>query len=166
MKFADRLVGKGLDVWVIIKLITFNLAWMVVLVIPMATLVATLMAFGNMSQNNEVTIMKSSGSSLYRMMLAPFLASIVVGYLLFVFNDDVLPDANHHAKLLMEDISRQKPTLSLEPGVFSQEVANYAILVKGINKNTNELQDVVIYDYTDPSQVNIVTARERQDLFF
>ena len=165
MKFADRLVGKGLDVWVIIKLITFNLAWMVVLVIPMATLVATLMAFGNMSQNNEVTIMKSSGSSLYRMMLAPFLASIVVGYLLFVFNDDVLPDANHHAKLLMEDISRQKPTLSLEPGVFSQEVANYAILVKGINKNTNELQDVVIYDYTDPSQVNIVTAREGKIYF-
>ena len=165
MKFADRLVGKGLDVWVIIKLITFNLAWMVVLVIPMATLVATLMAFGNMSQNNEVTIMKSSGSSLYRMMLAPFLASIVVGYLLFVFNDDVLPDANHHAKLLMEDISRQKPTLSLEPGVFSQEVANYAILVKGINKNTNELQDVVIYDYTDPSQVNIVMAREGKIYF-
>jgi lipopolysaccharide export system permease protein len=160
MKFADRLVGKGLDLWVIIKLITFNLAWMVVLVVPMATLVATLMAFGNMSQNNEVTIMKSSGSSLYRMMLAPFLASIVVGYLLFVFNDDILPDANHHAKLLMEDISRQKPTLSLEPGVFSQEVANYAILVKGIDKNTNELQDVVIYDNTDPSQVNIVTAHK------
>ena len=165
MKFADRLVGKGLDIWVIIKLITFNLAWMVVLVVPMATLVATLMAFGNMSQNNEVTIMKSSGSSLYRMMLAPFLASIVVGYLLFVFNDDVLPDANHHAKLLMEDISRQKPTLSLEPGVFSQEVANYAILVKGIDKNTNLLQDVVIYDYTDPAQVNIVTAHKGKIYF-
>jgi lipopolysaccharide export system permease protein len=165
MKFADRLIGKGLDAWVIIKLITFNLAWMVVLVIPMATLVATLMAFGNMSQNNEVTIMKSSGASLYRMMLAPFLASIVVGYLLFVFNDDVLPDANHHAKLLMEDISRQKPTLSLEPGVFSQEVANYAILAKGINKNNNELEDVVIYDYSDPTQMEIVTARKGKIYF-
>lgn len=165
MKFADRLIGKGLDIWVIIKLITFNLAWMVVLVVPMATLVATLMAFGNMSQNNEVTIMKSSGSSLYRMMLAPFIASIIVGYLLFVFNDDVLPDANHNAKLLMEDISRQKPTLSLEPGVFSQEVANYAILAKGINQKTNDLEDVVIYDYTDPSQVNIVTAHKGKIYF-
>ena len=120
MKFADRLVGKGLDTWVIFKLIAFNLAWMVVLVVPMATLVATLMAFGNMSQNNEVTIMKSSGTSLYRMMIGPLIASVVLAYLLFLFNDDVLPDANHHAKLLMQDISRQKPTLSLEPGVFSQ----------------------------------------------
>lgn len=154
-----------MDAWVIIKLITFNLAWMVVLVVPMAALVATLMAFGNMSQNNEITIMKSSGVSLYRMMLAPFLASIIVGYLLFLFNNDVLPDANHHAKLLMEDISRQKPTLSLEPGVFSQEVANYAILVKGIDKNSNRLEDVVIYDYTNAALLNIITARSGKIYF-
>ena len=165
MKFADRLVGKGLDLWVILKLIAFNLAWMVVLVVPMAVLVATLMAFGNMSQNYEITVMKSSGVSLYRMMFAPFIASIVVGYLLFLFNNDVLPDANHHAKLLMQDISRQKPTLSLEPGVFSQEVSNYAILVRGINKGNNDLEDVVIYDNTDPGRVDIVTAQKGKIYF-
>ena len=95
MKFADRLIGKGLDTWIIIKLVTFNLAWMLVLVVPISTLVATLMAFGNMSQNNEVTIMKSSGVSLYKMMMAPILGGILVGYLLLLFNNDVLPDANH-----------------------------------------------------------------------
>ena len=160
MKFADRLVGKGLDTWILTKLIVFNLSWMLVLVIPMATLVATLMAFGNLSQNNEVTIMKSSGASLYKMMIAPFITSIVVAYLLFVFNNDVLPDANHQAKILMGDISRKKPTLSLEPGFFSQEVSNYAILVREIDETTNKLSQVVIYDYTNPSKINVVTARE------
>jgi lipopolysaccharide export system permease protein len=38
MKFADKLVGKGLSTWVIIQLIVYNLAWMVVLVVPMAVL--------------------------------------------------------------------------------------------------------------------------------
>lgn len=165
MKFADRLIGKGLDTFVIIKLITFNLAWMLVLVVPMATLVATLMAFGTLSQNNEVTIMKATGISLYKMMMAPILAGIVVGYLLLLFNNDVLPDANHYAKTLMQDISRQKPTLSLEPGVFSQEVSNYAILVRDIDKNTNVLTDVTIYDYTDPNKINVVTA-EKGRIFF
>ncbi len=165
MKFADRLVGKGLSTWVIIKLISFNLAWMVVLVIPMATLVATLMAFGNMSQNNEITIMKSSGVSLYKMMLAPLIASTVLCYLLFVFNNDVLPDANHQAKILGGEISRLKPTLSLEPGVFSQEVANYAILVRGINNKTNELSEITIYDYSNPGKINIVTAK-KGEIFF
>jgi lipopolysaccharide export system permease protein len=160
MKFADQLVGKGLDTWIILKLIAFNLSWMLVLVIPMATLVATLMAFGLLSQNNEVTIFKSSGVSLYKMMSAPFAASIILAYALFLFNNDVLPDANHQAKLLMQDISRQKPTLSLEPGFFSKEVSNYAILVRDINENTNELTEVVIYDYTNPAKINVVTALE------
>ena len=165
MKFADKLVGKGLSTWVIIKLISFNLAWMVVLVIPMATLVATLMAFGNMSQNNEITIIKSSGVSLYKMMAAPLIASAVLCYLLFLFDNDVLPDANHQAKLLGQEISRLKPTLSLEPGVFSQEVSNYAILVRGINNKTNELSEITIYDYSNPGKINIVTAK-KGEIFF
>ncbi len=158
MKFADRLVGKGLDGWVITKLIAYNLSWMVVLVVPMASLVATLMAFGNLSQNNEVTIMKSSGISLYKMMFPPFIASIVVAVLLFQFNNDVLPDANHQAKILMSDISRTKPTLSLEPGFFSQEVNNYAILVRSIDQNSNWLYQITIYDYSNSAKINVVTA--------
>ncbi len=158
MKFADRLVGKGLDTWVIVKLIAYNLSWMVVLVVPMASLVATLMAFGNLSQNNEVTIMKSSGISLYKMMFPPFIASIIVAVLLFMFNNDVLPDANHQAKILMSDISRTKPTLSLEPGFFSQEVNNYAILVRTIDQKTNWLYQITIYDYSNGAKINVVTA--------
>ena len=158
MKFADRLVGKGLDGWVITKLIAYNLSWMVVLVVPMASLVATLMAFGNLSQNNEVTIMKSSGISLYKMMIPPFLASVVVAILLFQFNNDVLPDANHQAKILMSDISRTKPTLSLEPGFFSQEVNNYAILVRAIDQKSNWLYQITIYDYSNGAKINVVTA--------
>ena len=165
MKFADRLVGKGLGFWVITKLIVYNLAWMVVLVIPMATLVATLMAYGNMSQNDEITIIKSSGVSLYRMITAPLLASVVLAYLLFLFNDNVLPDANHKAKVLMQDISRQKPTLSLTPGIFSQEITNYSILARGVNPKTNMLSNLTIYNYTNPIKIDIVTAREGK-LFF
>lgn len=165
MKFADRLVGKGLDTWVIIQLIVYNLSWMVALVVPMATLVATLMAFGNLSQNNEVTIMKSSGVSLYKMMIAPLIGGLVIGYLLVMFNNDVLPDANHQAKILMQDISRKKPTLSLEPGIFSQEVANYAILVRELHPESNDLKQVTIYDYTNPRKINVVTA-EKGRIFF
>lgn len=165
MRFADRLVGKGLDAWVIIKLIAYNLSWMFVLVVPMSSLVSTLMAFGNLSQNNEITIMKSSGISLYKMMLLPVIASIIVAYLLFLFNNEVLPDANHQAKVLMSDISRTKPTLSLEPGFFSQEVSNYAILARRIDQNTNELFDLTIYDYSNLYKINVVTAK-RGKIFF
>lgn len=165
MKFADKLIGKGLSAWVITQLITYNLAWMVVLVVPMAVLVATLMAFGNMSQNNEIAIMKASGISLYRMIFPPFIASIFIAIFLIYFNNKVYPDANHAARLLMEDISRKKPTLSLVPGVFSQDVTYYSILVRDINQTTNELGDITIYDYSNSPKVNIVTASKGKIYF-
>lgn len=165
MKFADRLVGKGLSLWIIVKLIAYNLAWMVVLVVPMAVLVACLMAYGTMAQNNEIAIMKATGVSLYKMMVPPFFASIVVFFLLIQFNNHIYPDANLAARMLTHDISRKKPTLSLVPGVFSQEVQNYAILARKINQETNELEQVTIYDYSNPTVENVVTAQSGKIYF-
>ena len=165
MKFADRLVGKGLSIFVIVELIAYNLAWMVVLVVPMAVLIATLMAFGNMAQNNEVAVLKASGVSLYRMMAFPFIASVVVAYLLISFNNYVYPNANHAARILMQDISRKKPTLSLVPGLFSQEIPNYSILAREIDRETNKLKLMTIYDNSDPNKTNIVTAEEGRIYF-
>jgi lipopolysaccharide export system permease protein len=99
------------------------------------------------------------------MMIAPLTASIVLAFLLFLFNDKILPDANHQAKILMSDISMKKPTLSLEPGFFSQEVYNYAILTRSINEKTNEMSQVTIYDYTVPSKINVVTASKGKVYF-
>lgn len=165
MKVADKLVGKGLGAWVITKLIGLSLGYILVLVIPMAVLIATLMAFGNMSQNNEVTIFKATGISLYRMIIPPLFASILVAIGLVYFNNNIYPDANHELRILQEDIARKKPTLSLVPGVFSQEVASYAILVREINQETNELKQITIYDYSNPPKVNIVTAEEGKIYF-
>ncbi len=149
----------------IVKLISYNLAWMVVLVVPMAVLVASLMAFGGMSQRNEIAVMKASGISTYRMILPTFLASIVIAYLLVQFNNHVYPNANHAAKNLMIDISNKKPTLSLVPGVFSTEVDNYAILARKIDQKTNLLEDITLYDYSDRKSLNIVTAKKGKIYF-
>lgn len=165
MKVADKLVGKGLGAWVITKLIGLSLGYILVLVIPMAVLIATLMAFGNMSQNNEITILKATGISLYKMIIPPLIASVFVAIGLVYFNNNIYPDANHELRILQEDIARKKPTLSLVPGVFSQEVASYAILVREIDQTTNELKQITIYDYSNPPKVNIVTAEEGKIFF-
>jgi len=158
MKFIDQLVGKGLSAWVIIELVALNLAWMVVLAVPMSVLVATLMAFGDLSSRNEVTAMKASGMSVYRMLAPVLLASTVLAVLLVLFFNDVLPDANHRAKTLGTDIRRKKPTLSLMPGLFSQDIPGYSMLVRKTFEKTNDLEGITIYDYTNPTQNVVITA--------
>ncbi len=98
MKFIDQLVGKGLTPWVIIELVALNLAWMLVLAVPMSVLVATLMAFGDLSSRNEITAMKAGGVSIYRMMMPVLLAGIIVCAVMIWFNNHVLPESNHRSE--------------------------------------------------------------------
>lgn len=165
MKFIDQLVGKGLSAWVIMELIGLSLSWMLVLAIPMSVLVAILMAFGDLSSKNEITAMKASGVSIYRMMLPVFVAGALVGLGLVWFNNHVLPETNHRLKALQIDIRRKRPTLTLVDGVFSQDIQGYSILVKKASPRTNSLQGVTIYDYTNPT-VNVLVTAERGVISF
>jgi lipopolysaccharide export system permease protein len=160
MKFMGQLVGKGLSVWVILELIATNLAWMLVLAVPMSVLVATLMAFGNLAANHEITSMKAAGMSLHRMIAPVLLASTVLTVLLFFFDNDVLPEANHRAKTLATDIHRKKPTLTLVAGLFSHDISGHSILVRKTLEPSNDLEGVTIYDYTNPSVNVLITGEE------
>ena len=160
MRAIDQLVGKGLSLLVIGELIVLSLSWMVVLAVPMAVLVATLMAFGKLSSQNEITAMKASGMSLYSMMSTVVLASILLTYLLVQFNNKVLPEANHRLKVLMIDIRRTKPTLTITAGLFSQDISGYSILARKTFEQSNDLEGVTIYDYTDPSTNVTITAKK------
>ncbi|MBI3195539.1 MAG: LptF/LptG family permease [Ignavibacteriae bacterium] len=160
MKFVDQLVGKGLNALVIAELIILNLAWMVVLAVPMSVLVATLMGFGGLSSRNEITAMKASGMSLYRMMAPVIFMSILLALLLFEFYNDILPEANHRLKTLIFDIRRKKPTFTLVQGMFSQELPGYSILVRKTFEGTNDLEGVTIYDYTQPERNAVITAEQ------
>jgi len=165
MKFVDQLIGKGLSAWVIIELIALSLAWMVVLAVPMSVLVATLMAFGDLSSKNEITAMKASGMSIYRMLAPIAVAAAAIAILLVWFNNYVLPEANHQAKTLMIDIRKKKPTLNLVPGLFSQDISGYSILVHKTFENSNNLEGVTLYDYTNPN-TNVVITAERGRISF
>ncbi|MCX7984147.1 MAG: LptF/LptG family permease [Bacteroidetes bacterium] len=158
MKYLDQLAGKGLSALTILELIVLNLAWMVVLAVPMAVLIATLMAFGKLSSTNEVTAFRASGISLYRMLLPVFLASIGICYIMIVFNNDILPDANHRTKILTTQISRKKPTLTIVPGMFIPLVEGHTLLVKKTYEYSNDLEGILIFDTSKPNHTAIVTA--------
>jgi len=160
MKFIDQLVGKGLTAWVIMELIILNLSWMLVLAVPMSVLVAVLMAFGELSSRNEITVMKASGVSIYRMLAPVLIAGAVVALLMVWFNNYVLPESNHRLKTLTVDIRRKKPTLAIVDGVFSHDITGYSILVRKTFKENNDLEGITLYDYRNPMQSVVITAEK------
>lgn len=157
-KYIDNLVGKGLSWWIITQLITLNLAWMVTLAAPMAVLIATLMAFGSLSSTNETTVIQASGISPFKMILPVLLFSGILCYGLILFNNKVLPEANHRTRILMTDIQRTRPTFVIEAGRFTDDISGYNMLVRKTYENSNKLEGVFIIDNSNPNYSNTLTA--------
>lgn len=158
MRELDKLVGKGLSYWIIAQLIALNLSWMLVLAIPMGILFSTLMTFGNFSSTFEITAMKSGGYSFIQLVRPVAITSILAFIFLFWFNDFVLPESNHKAKVLMIDINQKKPTFSLESGQFSTQIDKYIILARKVDSISNGLSGVTIYNYSSTRQFNSISA--------
>ena len=88
--FADRFVGRGIEVSAIVELIVLQSAWMVGLAAPMAVLIAVVMAFGALTTTSEMTVLRASGISLYRVMIPVLIAGLFLSALVERFNNVVL----------------------------------------------------------------------------
>ena len=149
IQYIGKIFGKGLPVAVIFEFIYLNLAWMMALAVPMAVLIAALMAYGRLSADNEITIFRASGINLYRIIAPALLAGGVLTIAMIVYNDLILPEFNHKARLLMRSITRKKPTFSLEEGLYLKR-ENLNILVERI-KRADEEREVSESDLLSPN---------------
>ena len=180
LKYITKIFGKGLPFLTIIELVFYNLAWMFALAVPMAVLVATLMSFGRLSGDNEITILKSSGISIYKIIRPAIVFGAMITTLMIIFNDQVLPDFNHRARVMFQNIGQKKATLKLEPGIFF-DLGKYTFHVEKIEKTLGEelsertnllgpeldsdnapdkLRTVTIFDRTNPDKTVTITAEE------
>lgn len=160
-----RLLGKGLSARVIAEFFIYQLAWIMALAVPMAILIATLMVFGRLASENEIAAFKSSGVHLYRLIGPVLIASIFLTFCMERFNNYVLPDFNHRLSLLYSDISRKKPTLTLEPNVFFDDLPNYTLLVHSINNKNDILEGIILNDHSDP-KFNKTIFAEKGKLYY
>jgi len=157
-QMLGKIAGKGLELDVIFEFFFLNMAWIVALAVPMAVLIATLMAFGRLSSDNEVTALKASGVSIISLMKPAIIFGIVVMAALFYFSDRVLPEFNHRSRLLSSDISRKKPTINIEEGVFHFDVPNIVMRAQEIDEETSLMKGVVIYDESDRKYQTTILA--------
>ena len=143
LRAVDRFLGKGLDLFTILEYLFLNLAWIVALAVPMAVLIATLMAFGRLSEDNEINALRSSGISFLTILQPALLFGSAVCLMLIFFNTLILPEMNFHARLLAGDIRKMRPGMDIEPGHFIDNIPDYSMIIR--SKNGNLMEDVRIF---------------------
>ena len=144
LRAIDRFLGKGLEILTILEYLVLNLAWILALSVPMAVLLSTLMTFGRLSEDNEINAMRASGIGFITMMRAPIFFGAIITMGLIYFNNLILPEMNFKARLLSGDIYRKRPDMSIEPGIFLDNLPDYSMII-GEKSNNGKMRDVRIF---------------------
>jgi lipopolysaccharide export system permease protein len=162
--YLDELVGKGLGVWVIFKLLIFASARIVNMALPLAILMSSIMTFGALSENNELTAMKSAGISLFKIMRPLIIFSLFLSMGAFIFANNIWPIANLKFRTMLFSIMQQRPAFNLQDGVFYGGIDGISIRVTKKDEKTGELFDVLIYDHREKGKGNRTVIRAEKGI--
>ena len=159
--YVDDFMGKGLEWYIILELLFYASATWVPVALPLSILLASIMAFGNLGEHNELTAMKASGLSLTKIMKPLIVLMVFVSAGAFFFSNNLWPLAKFKMQVLITDIQNTKAGIILKEGIFYNEMENFSIRVGKKSEDGKDLYDLVIYDYSGTLKANKINTDPR-----
>ena len=160
-KFIEDIIGKGVGALIIMEMFFYKSVSLFPLALPIAILLAAVMVMGNLAERYELSSFKSAGVPLTRVLRPLFFFSLLIGGFSFYCSNTIIPIANLKYASRLHDIRNQKPTLSIEPGVFNEDFKGYSIRVGKKHNDKQTIEDIMVYDDTqrNKGKINVVVAK-------
>jgi lipopolysaccharide export system permease protein len=142
----DKILSKGIPAQIVLEIFALNVVWMIGLAVPMSVLAATLMTFGRLSADREITAMQAAGISPLMLMRPVLIFSTLLMMLLIIFNNWLLPEANYRSAMLMQSITRKRPHALIDEGKLINQFPGLQLWVSRIDNQNAELYGVKIFE--------------------
>ncbi|MBU0744743.1 MAG: LptF/LptG family permease [Gammaproteobacteria bacterium] len=159
-KLVELMIDKGVYIYDVIKLFLFILPSMLIYSIPISTLTATLLCFGRLASDNEIIAMRSSGISLYHVVVDLILIGLLFSLLGLYFNDSLLPKTHYRMRSMLLNIGMKNPTAYLEERTFIKTFKNYIIFIYRIK--ADQLENIRIYQPRTDKPPRMIIAKRGQ----
>lgn len=160
LKLADMVVSKGVPLHDILLLIAYLLPNFAMITIPMAVLLAVLLAFSRLSADSEIIAMKASGTSLYKL-LPPVLSIALIAYAVSaLISLYALPMGNVAFKKLLYQVLEGRISTNLKERVFNSAIPGLVIYIDKNDEKSGELSGILIQDERNPKEISTIFARK------
>ncbi|MBN1545465.1 MAG: LPS export ABC transporter permease LptF [Syntrophaceae bacterium] len=159
LRLMDLMVNKGVSVIDILQLIAFLMPSLLVYTIPISLLIAILIGVGRLSNDNEITVMKSSGVSLYQLFLPVLLFAMTAFLTTAAMSFFLLPIGNTATKNLLFSITQQKASVGIQEKVFNDDFQGLLIYADHIPQSGDYLEGVLICDRRSGQEPATIFAR-------
>jgi lipopolysaccharide export system permease protein len=147
-RYIDQLIGKGLTMDVLAQFFWYMSLMLVPQALPLAILLSSLIAFGNLGESSELTAIKAAGISLLQSMRSLIFIVLLIAGASFYFQNVVAPSANMSFAQLLLSMKQKSPELEIPEGVFYDGIPGANIYVQKKNVETGKLYGIMIYQMT------------------
>ncbi len=144
-RYVDDLIGKGLSVSVLAQFFWYMGLMLLPQALPLAILLSSLIAFGNLGESSELTAIKAAGISLMQTMRSLIVITLVVTGISFYFQDVIGPEANKSFGQLLLSMKQKSPELEIPEGIFYDGLPNSNIYVQKKDLDKGMLYGIMIY---------------------
>jgi lipopolysaccharide export system permease protein len=159
-RLIELIVTKGASLLHILRLMMYITPSFLVFTVPMALLLGTLLTFGRLSSDNEITAFKASGVSLYQLFRPVFLFSIAASLFTTWLVFYGLPWGNRGFMATLQTIVQAKADVQIQERVFNDEFEGLVVYVDKVPIEGQKLEGVLIYDERDQERFNTIFAKE------
>ena len=147
-RYVDELIGKGLSLEVMAQFFWYMGLMLMPQAFPLAILLSSLIAFGNLGESSELTAIKAAGISLMQAFRSLIIISVLMAGISFYFQNVVGPRANQDFYRLLLGMKQKSPELEIPEGVFYDGIPGSNIYVQKKDLNTGMLYGIMIYRMT------------------
>jgi LPS export ABC transporter permease LptF len=143
-ELADLLLNKGVGIWLTLELLFLLLPSSLTLTLPMSTLLAALLTFGRLSENNEITAVRASGLAAWNYAKTPLMAALVSSLFLIPFNTLWAPRAHAAFRQLYVQVLKRNPLVRIEEKTFA-EIGEYHVFIERKEPKNKLMRGITIY---------------------
>lgn len=154
---AIDLGARGVSGIILLKVFLYNIPYLLTFTLPMSVLTATLLLFGRLSFDGELTAMRASGLSLWQISAPVVLLSILLSLVCVGITAELSPRARHAMRNTLFQLGVEDPVELLEAGRFVQDFPGLSIYVG--ERSGNRVTDIIVYEFGDKGARNHIRAK-------
>jgi lipopolysaccharide export system permease protein len=163
---ADYIINSHAPIFLVLRFLVFRIPQSTPLAFPFASLFATLLAFGRFAQDNELTALRTSGVSFWRICLTPLLCGVAVFAFSYYINEQIAPVTTDLSTRAFYQMVYHTDQLPIDAGFFRKDDSTGNVFYVGnVANDKKTMQDIMIFENstTTPFKtvVNAATAQVR-----
>ena len=159
---VDLFINSGVSFGTVVRLLIYKIPAIMVMFLPMSAIFSTMLLMVRMAKDNEITIIRTSGVSIFRVIIPVIGLGLGTAFFSWGVNEYVTPWANQVSDRLVQYSVRKQPPPKVVDNVFFKEVGNRFLYIERVNIKSGEMNNLLLFEKTSSPFPRLITSKKAQ----